>query len=244
MGLPTKRMHKPSITRWYWTTIGLYLLCLICFVFPLFLDPEPNPNWRFLYFKIYVIGLMPLMLLIQAALLIVPARMVARRPTSKRDVRITVVACGLAMAILSIGILIGLDELLPSRGQWAPEQDRTLWDTLLPFLQLGLPPAMWIGWSVFFYKCDPYKQPKTFVENIANWLLRGSIIEILIAIPAHISARKKSSCCAPDAITLLGLAAGLSIALLAFGPTVFVLFYKKMKQKTKAQASAEPSSED
>ncbi len=244
MGRPTKCMHKPSVTRWYWTTLGLYLLCLICFVFPLFLDPEVGSKWRFLYFLIYVIGVMPLMLLIQAALLIVPARVVARRPTSKRDVRITVVACGLAMAILAIGILMGVEELLLNRFRWYTGQDSTLWNTLLLVVFWGLPLAMWIGWSVFFCKCDPYKQPKTFVENIANWLLRGSIIEILIAIPAHISARKKSSCCAPDAITLLGLAAGLSIALLAFGPSVFVLFCKKMKQKTKAQASAEPSNED
>ena len=74
---------------------------------------------------------------------------------------------------------------------------------------------------------------RRFTATITNWLLKGSILEMVVAVPSHIIARQRGDCCAPG-MTLIGLATGLSVALMAFGPGVFLLFAKRIKDKKRA----------
>jgi hypothetical protein len=60
-------------------------------------------------------------------------------------------------------------------------------------------------------------------------LFKGSILELLIAVPTHIVARCRDYCCA-GFMTFLGLTMGFSVMLFAFGPAVFFLFAERWKR--------------
>lgn len=67
------------------------------------------------------------------------------------------------------------------------------------------------------------------VSEATKWLFRGSVLEPLVAVPAHVIVRRRNDCCAP-AITGLGIYCGIAIMLLVFGPSVLLLFKKRMER--------------
>ena len=60
-----------------------------------------------------------------------------------------------------------------------------------------------------------------------RWLLAGSILELLAAVPSHVIVRERDDCSAP-AGTFFGICCGISVMLLSFGPGVFFLFARRM----------------
>ena len=79
------------------------------------------------------------------------------------------------------------------------------------------------------------KQPKSFISQLTRWLLQGSIVELLVVVPSHIIVRHKNVCCA-QGLTFFGIATGLVIMAMAFGPGLFFLFrarFERMKPRSK-----------
>ena len=73
------------------------------------------------------------------------------------------------------------------------------------------------------------------VTRQCRWLIKGSILELLIAVPSHIYVRGRNDCCAGFA-TFFGITMGISVMLLSFGPAVFLLYRARMLRLKKAQA--------
>ena len=69
--------------------------------------------------------------------------------------------------------------------------------------------------------------PGRLMDRLTRWLLRGSILELLVAVPSHVVSRSRGDCCAPMG-TFWGIVTGLSVMLLAFGPGVYFLFVARM----------------
>jgi hypothetical protein len=67
------------------------------------------------------------------------------------------------------------------------------------------------------------------VSRQCRYLLRGSILELLVAVPTHIVARYRNYCCA-GFLTFVGIAFGVSVMLFSFGPGVFFLFVQRWKR--------------
>lgn len=88
----------------------------------------------------------------------------------------------------------------------------------------------WIFWSILFYKNNKNNDPENIINRIMSWLIKGSILELLVAIPSHIIVRQKDECCAPI-FTFAGIATGLSVMLLSFGPGIIFLYAKKIRKK-------------
>ena len=60
-------------------------------------------------------------------------------------------------------------------------------------------------------------------------LLRGSVLELIIAVPCHVIVRRRDDCCAPVG-TFWGIATGIALMLLCFGPGVFYLFAERARR--------------
>jgi hypothetical protein len=85
--------------------------------------------------------------------------------------------------------------------------------------------ALWLLWAVVFYFY--FRNSSAVVTRLVSWLLKGSVLELLIAVPCHIIVRRRHDCCAP-VITSFGIATGLAIMLLSFGPSVLFLYKKRL----------------
>jgi len=87
----------------------------------------------------------------------------------------------------------------------------------------------WLFWGLIFYFFARKDDPQSLVKRSTRWLLRGSIAELLVAVPSHIFVRQRHDCCAPVA-TFWGITTGLSLLLVAFGPGVFFLFRERAER--------------
>jgi hypothetical protein len=85
---------------------------------------------------------------------------------------------------------------------------------------------LWLIWAIIFYFFAKTDDPDALVKRGTCWLLRGSILELLVAVPSHIIIRNRDTCCAPFG-TFWGITTGLSVMLLSFGPGVFFLFAER-----------------
>ena len=91
----------------------------------------------------------------------------------------------------------------------------------------------WLVWAFIFRRATKNDEPDALLKRATRWLLRGSILELIIAVPSHVIVRRRDDCCAP-AGTFWGIATGISVMLLCFGPGVFYLFVERMgKMKPK-----------
>lgn len=90
--------------------------------------------------------------------------------------------------------------------------------------------GLWLLWGIVFF-LYVWEMPQRAVR-VVSWLLRGSVLELLIAVPCHIIVRHRDDCSAPG-VTAFGIATGIAIMLLSFGPSVLFLYKKRMKQYEK-----------
>jgi hypothetical protein len=91
---------------------------------------------------------------------------------------------------------------------------------------LGACAILWLVWGVVFYRFS--RDSSDPVTRAVSWLLRGSVLELLIAVPAHVIVRRRHDCSAP-LVTSFGITSGIAIMLLAFGPSVLLLYEKRME---------------
>jgi len=85
--------------------------------------------------------------------------------------------------------------------------------------------AMWLLWAgVFYVYARGSSRP---VDAAVSWLLKGSVLELLVAVPSHIVAHRRNECTEP-ALTAYGVVTGLALMLLAFGPGVMALYKKRI----------------
>ena len=90
--------------------------------------------------------------------------------------------------------------------------------------------GFWLVWGVIFWRRlgSPAAEP----VQIIPWLRKGSVLELLIAVPAHIVVRHRDDCSAPMA-TGFGIATGLAIMLLCFGPGVLLLYRDRLHRNAR-----------
>lgn len=88
--------------------------------------------------------------------------------------------------------------------------------------------AMWLAWAGLFYA--HYRGSSQPADAAVRWLLKGSVLELLVAVPSHIVVHRRNDCTEP-AITGYGVVTGLALMLLAFGPGVLALYKKRIDER-------------
>jgi len=159
------------------------------------------------------------MVLAQIAMLAVPVRLASRRPLSRRPLILTLVAAALMMSALVFGAFCSIYEFgfHEQGGAW----------TLRTAFGLGV--GAWCVWAAIFYRFSRTLEAGDLLSRLCKWMLGGSVLELLIAVPTHIVARCRDYCCA-GVMTFIGLTLGISVMLFSFGPGVFFLFVARWRR--------------
>ena len=135
----------------------------------------------------------------------------------------------LTAAFLAISSLLVGEEgngiLLLSREQakWWWER---FWWTLLGTLLVA-----WGIWAWVFYRFSRRASPEDLSARTCRFLLAGSILELLVAVPCHVWIRRRDECCA-SGLSFWGLAMGIAVMLFSFGPGVLFLYAERVRRLT------------
>ena len=238
--------------RWAVLTVLLYALALLVLTLPVLLLAFANwgqrdthiglrevyqtyANWAYwVWLAVLLAG--------QALLLLLPIHIAERRLPARRALKIPVLVTAFFLGNL---LLAGLFSLLSAiflddsfnvflfvdriadRLRSAPVSGGTTWGTVTSLLLIMV--VFWIIWGIIFRRATRADAPDALVRRCTRWLLRGSILELLIAVPSHVIVRRRDDCCAP-AGTFWGIATGISVMLLCFGPGVFFLFVERCRK--------------
>jgi len=175
----------------------------------------------------------------QALLLLLPISIAERRLPARRPLKIPVIVTGFFLANLffaglitilcvafreqGVGLLGYLTPLMTNQVSPSNWDLKTLAGGIMTLL------AFWLIWTIIFHSFAKFDNPDTLLKRNTRWLLRGSILELLIAVPSHIYVRRRDDCCAP-AGTFWGIATGISIMLLCFGPGIYFLFVERFNR--------------
>jgi len=138
------------------------------------------------------------------------------KPRAHLAVSITVGA--MLFALLTFAVTCSIGVAIPNNNF----VDALLNTTAQAFGVCGI---LWGFWGVVFYLY--FRNSNEITMRIVSWLLKGSVLELLIAVPCHVIVRRRHDCSAPI-VTSFGITTGLAVMLLCFGPSVLLLYKKRM----------------
>jgi len=157
----------------------------------------------------------------QVLLLIIPVKIVKQRPKPQRGLWLTAIAAGALFAIVVLGIVWSIAAAIFGDDSIAG---------IVPLLALIFLLVNWIVWSCIFRSFARNADPRSYIRRLMKWLLRGTILELLVAVPSHIIVRHKDVCCA-GVVTATGIATGLAVMLISFGPGIYFLYAERIESK-------------
>lgn len=193
----------------------------------------------------------------QALLLLLPISLAERRLPARRPLKTPVIVSAFLLAnlcfagIFSILCAVFSDNVFEYFDLFAifhaganqngqPSGNDSGWGMLATMILTVV--IFWLIWAVVFNRFAKPDDPGSLVKRLTRWLLRGSILELLIAVPSHVIVRRRDDCCAP-AGTFWGIATGISVMLLCFGPGVFFLFVERCQRLQPKSTSADESAD-
>jgi hypothetical protein len=177
-------------------------------------------------------------------LLIIHVETKKREAIPQRALTWTVAATALAVAVLTLAMLASLtvtilgdnfgsekasDIVGYASGAFftafaSPDISPSGTEVLLALVPVAV---FWLIWALIFHryrarlldrKTRPYRL-----------LVKGSVAELLVAVPSHAIVTHRDDCCAPI-ISAYGIATGLAILFMSFGPGVYFLFDEQMRR--------------
>jgi hypothetical protein len=241
--------------RWAVLTVLLYALALLLLTVPALMialgNWGKNSNgirWQDigqLYLQWGYWLWLAMLLAGQALLLLLPINIAERRLPARRPLKTPIIVTGFFLAnlcfagIFSILCAIFTDrafELFDLSALFSPNSQPNTNNSGLGalFTMIFTVLVFWLIWAIIFSRYAKSDEPDALIKRATRWLLRGSILELIVAVPSHVIVRRRDDCCAP-AGTFWGIATGISVMLLCFGPGVYFLFverFQKLKPKS------------
>jgi thiol-disulfide isomerase/thioredoxin/tetratricopeptide (TPR) repeat protein len=157
--------------------------------------------------------------LLQALLLLFPVSRAKERPKPQRALWISIIVAGILFSLLLLGVFASASAAI-----WGDDQKHPsaviFWAVFIPM--------SWFIWAFIFYRFAKTTNADGFMIRTLKWLITGSIVELLVAVPCHVIVRHKNVCCA-QGLTFYGIAAGLAVMALAFGPGIAFFILKRVR---------------
>lgn len=208
--------------KWQWVVAGLYGALVVILTVPVLFAAfggrfSGGPHGIYAQWP-YWLGIVVL-ILAQAAFLSVPVCAQSARPLNRRPVWFTVLAASFMIGVLGGGLFLTVAEMSVGKGF----ADNVLWF----WLAVAVLVSTWAAWAAVFYSWS--RQSGTdapFWDKAMRMMYRSSILGLLVAVPAHVVARRRDDCCGGLG-TIWGIASGLAVMLFSFGPGVFFLFSER-----------------
>lgn len=188
----------------------------------------------------------------QCLLLLVPIDIAEKRLPSRRKLKVPVIVTAFFLANLFLAGIFSIlcaiftdnafqffsfvDWILGHQSGQPPTVHQTGWGVSATiFMTVAI---FWIIWGIVFRNFAKDDAPYALLARAVRWLLNGSILELIVAVPSHVIVRRRDDCCAP-AGTFWGIATGISVMLLCFGPGVYFLFVERMNRLQPKTAGVE-----
>ncbi len=199
--------------RWVYAISIIYALLILGVILVLVIPPAIDHDSILLP----IVASISVLIIGQTSLIFVPVRVSSRRPFTRRSLWFPLLGSGLLAGILVFGGGIAMWEWLQFKG------DGAFWTVI------GISVFSWALWSLVFWRMAASRDPASIASRLHRYLLAGSVLELLVAVPTHIVVRRRGECCAGIA-TGIGICAGVAVMLLAFGPSIGFLYYRRWKQ--------------
>jgi hypothetical protein len=181
------------------------------------------------YSEWWVLTWMVLLVIGPLVLLIVSVDRSRERPKRRRHIAISATAAGFALALLVFAAVASVAAVVVGDDSG----DVTSWIVLASW------PSAWLVWTLVFWRLgerlfDP-------ARRIYRWLVAGSVLELLVAVPSYLIVRQRHECSAP-VYTAFGIATGLAILLMSLGPGALFLYGARMRRLSPRPESESPRS--
>ena len=154
-----------------------------------------------------------------------------RRLKPRTHIFVSCVVSGTLVALLTFALVFSL-----KAGIQGDKFDHIEERTISVAQALGFAGFLWLCWGFVFFVY--LRNSSEVVTRIVSWLLRGSVLELLVAVPCHVIVRRRDDCSAPMA-TSFGIVTGIAVMLLSFGPSVLLLYKKRLEGYERRAAAAE-----
>jgi len=176
--------------------------------------------------------LLGILLACQALLLFLSVDTSQKRLRPRTHILISVALSALLTAILTTGIVWSLafairgDKLFDFFDTFSKRllggRDDDYFGIFWTLVSWG---GLWLFWGIVFYVY--FRNRNEVISRAVSWVLKGSILELLVAVPCHVIVRRRHDCSAP-VVTSFGILTGIAIMLLSFGPSVLFLYKKRL----------------
>jgi hypothetical protein len=195
----------------------------------------------------------PLILGCQLGLLVVPVRAASARVVTRWTLIWPIMATGLLMGMLLVGMgylvleLCATMEMQSVEWIYEPLTGQVVRDleggpipvTLHEWGTIGVVVGTWLTWSLVFFRASRNRDPQNVAASQTRFLIVGSLLELTLAMVVHAISRFRGICCT-GFLSYLAIVLGLSILLLSYGPGMFLLLIERLKRRT-TETSAVPT---
>jgi hypothetical protein len=231
---------RKTPTRWPFATILLYELLFVLFLIPvlfvIFMTVgQPDGNFfdiplrywaefystlfTFPYTEVRIIWLIiAAMLGVQASLLIIPVRVTHQRPRPQRGIWWTATMAGLLYTTLLFFAALSIIAVV-----WNEDVP----EALIWFI-VAILPINWVAWAMVFGLFGRSMEPRDYIQRLTQWLIRGSIFELLIAVTSHIIVRHQNVFGACF-LTAGSITVGLSVMFFVVGIRLYFRYADRLR---------------
>jgi hypothetical protein len=220
---------KIDMTRLRWVLLTLYTLIVLGLFGIAYTEALDLPLWLWPFAEVcgdelfWTIGVLMTTLISQAVFVFCSGTMNLCQPIRKRRAFLPVVLAAFLLTVLVVAVFLSLAEVFEM------DEDAPLaWGF---WILIGV---NWIGWSLAFLVTYAQHNRYTVARKLLSALFRGSLLELLVAIPSHIIVSRRPGCFV-GMMTGLGVSGGIAVMLWAFGPGIILLFLRKRYRRESRQ---------